>query len=106
MNIKFKSFFVPPGMLVRIKRSGGKKNVNGIRGVGVWSHRTRFDSAVEINAFTKGQFKQMNGDGDDKIHFGDDSIHIEVGKSVHLSVYFSTIFLLYFFYQKMSTIIM
>lgn len=69
-------------MLVRIKMSG-RKNLNGIKGVGVYSHNTRFNRATEINAFTKGQFKQMNGDNDDKIKFGDDTIHIEVGKSIH-----------------------
>uniref|UniRef100_A0A7M5V0H6 Uncharacterized protein n=1 Tax=Clytia hemisphaerica TaxID=252671 RepID=A0A7M5V0H6_9CNID len=77
MNIQFKSIFVPPGMLVRIKRDGKKRNINGLRGIGVWSHRKRFNAAIEINTFTKGQFKQMNGDDDDPIKFGDDSITIE-----------------------------
>jgi len=52
-------------MYTRIKRSGGQKNLVGIRGIGVWTHPSRFDNAIEINAFTKGQFKQMNGDDDD-----------------------------------------
>ena len=52
-------------MYIRIKRSNGLSNLNGLRGVGVWTHPSMFDKAIEINGFTKGQFKQMNGDDDD-----------------------------------------
>ena len=81
--------FVPPGMLVRVKREGNKRNINNIRGIGVWSHGKRFNACYEVDTFTKGQFKQMNGDDDDKIKFGDDSITIETGKAPDYLVNFT-----------------